>query len=116
MLEKEKFKDLNYVLKYFRKFMSANTLELNMTYGLNITKATLNSTKSDLLEWVDERYDYIFNTRKDNKVDISSSPVFEKFVNMIIMIRNMRHQKMLSSLIAKSATKPIELDTTPSAS
>ena len=116
MLEKEKFKDLNYVLKCFRKFMAANTLELNMNYGLNITKATLNSTKGDLLEWVDERYDYIFNTRKDNKVDISSSPVFEKFVNMIIMIRNMSHQKMLSSLIAKSATKPIEQDTTPSAS
>ena len=116
MLEKEKFKDLNYVLKCFRKFMAANTLELNMTYGLNITKATLNSSKADLLEWVDERYDYVFNTRKDNHMNKSSSPVFEKFVDMLILIRNMRHQKMLSTIIAKGGANQVEQNTTPSAS
>ena len=104
MLMKDKNKDLNYVVKCFREFLTINKSVLNHPYCLNITDKILNSKDGDLIEWIDEMYDYVFSPDYP-KFEGRDNTVLEKFKTLIIYIRNLKHEKLMQKLANTSKSK-----------
>ena len=103
MLIKEKYKNLDFVLKRFREFLRANRIILNLRCGINVTDKELNAKKGDLLEWVDERYDLVFSSEYNDylkhKPGSKESDVLSDFKTYVIYIRNLSHKRAMERLI-----------------
>lgn len=103
MLIKEKYKNLDFVLKRFREFLRTNRITLNTRCGINVTDKEINAKKGDLLEWVDERYDLVFssdyNDYLKHEPGSKESDVLSDFKTYVIYIRNLSHKKAMERLI-----------------
>ena len=110
MLIKEKYKNLDFVLKRFREFLKANRITLNMRCGINVTNKEINAKKGDLLEWVDERYDLVFsydyNDYLKHEPGSKESDVLSDFKTYVVYIRNLSQQKAMERLINISKEEP----------
>lgn len=110
MLIKEKYKNLDFVLKRFREFLKANRITLNMRCGINVTNKEINAKKGDLLEWIDERYDLVFsydyNDYLKHEPGSKESDVLSDFKTYVIYIRNLSQQKAMERLINISKEEP----------
>ena len=104
---KDKAENMDFYLNSLRSFLKENKslitsfLNTNKKYGLVITDELIEgSNYGNLIEWVDDAYDYITSPAYPKFKE--KNQIFEKFKAYIKIIRDVNNKKLNNSLIDAS--------------